>query len=283
MSPLIENVSDTARWVAMYRAQESSRPDALFHDPYAERLAGERGRAILAGMPDGKRWGWPMVVRTATFDRLIEREVAAGVDCVLNLAAGLDMRPYRLKLPASLRWVEVDLPAMTAEKQAAVANDTPKCRVTRVAADLADTAARRAALAQALDGAQRAMVVSEGLLIYLTPSNVAALASDLAARPEAKLWLTDIAAPILLQWMARRWGRVVAQGGAPFQFAPAEGTRFFEPHGWKEREFVATMEAAVSLNRKPPFYTFYQLLARLMPRTQREQWGRVGYALLERV
>jgi O-methyltransferase involved in polyketide biosynthesis len=39
MSPLIENVSDTARWVAMYRAQESSRPDALFHDPFAERLA----------------------------------------------------------------------------------------------------------------------------------------------------------------------------------------------------------------------------------------------------
>src|SRR5262249_23119204 len=35
----LENVSDTARWVAVYRAMESARPDALFHDPYAERLA----------------------------------------------------------------------------------------------------------------------------------------------------------------------------------------------------------------------------------------------------
>jgi O-methyltransferase involved in polyketide biosynthesis len=39
----IENVSDTARWVAMYRALESDRPDAHFHDPYARLLAGERG------------------------------------------------------------------------------------------------------------------------------------------------------------------------------------------------------------------------------------------------
>ena len=27
-----------------------------------------------------------------------------------NLAAGLDTRPYRMDLPPSLRWIEVDLP-----------------------------------------------------------------------------------------------------------------------------------------------------------------------------
>src|SRR6185369_17641435 len=47
-APLVSNVSDTARWVATYRAQETARPDALFKDPFAERLAGERGRAIAA-------------------------------------------------------------------------------------------------------------------------------------------------------------------------------------------------------------------------------------------
>jgi O-methyltransferase involved in polyketide biosynthesis len=49
--PLISNVSDTARWVAVYRAWESARPDALFRDPLAGRLAGERGRAIAAAAP----------------------------------------------------------------------------------------------------------------------------------------------------------------------------------------------------------------------------------------
>jgi O-methyltransferase involved in polyketide biosynthesis len=31
--PLVRNVSDTARWVAAYRARESARSDALFKDP----------------------------------------------------------------------------------------------------------------------------------------------------------------------------------------------------------------------------------------------------------
>jgi O-methyltransferase involved in polyketide biosynthesis len=38
----IRDISDTARWVAMYRAIESERPDARFRDPFAGRLAGER-------------------------------------------------------------------------------------------------------------------------------------------------------------------------------------------------------------------------------------------------
>jgi len=63
-APLIRNVSDTALWVAAYRALESERPDALFHDPYARELAGERGWRILEGLPKARRTDWPMVVRT---------------------------------------------------------------------------------------------------------------------------------------------------------------------------------------------------------------------------
>jgi len=34
----LRNISDTARWVAIYRALESERKDAVFHDPFARRL-----------------------------------------------------------------------------------------------------------------------------------------------------------------------------------------------------------------------------------------------------
>jgi len=47
----IRDVSDTARWVAIYRAMESERADALFRDPYARRLGGERGQAIVDALP----------------------------------------------------------------------------------------------------------------------------------------------------------------------------------------------------------------------------------------
>ena len=55
--PVLRNISDTARWVAFYRAMESERPDALFHDPYARRLAGERGEQIVRSLPRGRRHG----------------------------------------------------------------------------------------------------------------------------------------------------------------------------------------------------------------------------------
>lgn len=83
----VRSVSDTALWVAAYRAEESERPDALFSDPLARRLAGERGFRLLDAMPNGRRFAWPMVIRTVLFDTLLRDRIAAGTDVVVNLAA----------------------------------------------------------------------------------------------------------------------------------------------------------------------------------------------------
>ena len=40
------------------------RPDRLFSDPLAARLAGEQGEAIAAMAPRHMRSGWPMIIRT---------------------------------------------------------------------------------------------------------------------------------------------------------------------------------------------------------------------------
>jgi O-methyltransferase involved in polyketide biosynthesis len=71
MDALVADVSDTAHWVAVYRPQESARPDALFHDPLAYRLAGEQGRAIVAALPRRILDGWWLVARTKVIDDLI--------------------------------------------------------------------------------------------------------------------------------------------------------------------------------------------------------------------
>src|SRR5262249_60632 len=104
--PLIRNISDTARWVATYRARETERVDALFRDPYARRLAGDQGEEIARAHRFTEQHSWPMVMRTYLFDEFVTTEIRAGADLVLNLAAGLDARPYRLTLPRELRWVE---------------------------------------------------------------------------------------------------------------------------------------------------------------------------------
>ncbi len=163
----IEHVSDTARWVAVYRAMESERPDAHFRDPWARRLAGAKGEDIVRTLPRGQGSAWPMIVRTKVFDEIIlERVRDDDLDMVVNLAAGLDTRAWRMELPSDLRWLDVDLPGILDYKLDAMAAETPRCRYEAVRADLTDAGERGAALARLAD-AERAMVVSEGLLIYL--------------------------------------------------------------------------------------------------------------------
>jgi methyltransferase (TIGR00027 family) len=279
----ISNVSDTARWVAMYRAMESERPDALFHDPYARRLAGTTGEQILASMPQGRRWAWPMVVRTAVMDEVIMRLVRGqGVDTVLNLAAGLDARAYRLDLPRDLHWIDVDLEGILSYKQAALAGEQPRCRVEFVRADLTNQTARRSLFQRVGAQAKRALVIAEGLLVYLKPDDVTALAQDLSAQVAFRWWLIDLGSPALQQFLSRTWGNQLRAGNAPMLFFPEEGTAFFAPAGWGEAEYRAIFEEALRLQRAPRMAWVWQLLALFASKKRREQFKRFsGVVLLE--
>ena len=267
----------------MYRAMESERADALFRDPFARRLAGPAGEQILASMPQGRRWAWPMIVRTAVMDEIVMRLVKEqGVDTVLNLAAGLDARAYRLDLPSQLHWIDVDLEGILSYKEAALAGETPRCRVEFVRADMTDQAARRALFQRVGAGAKRALVISEGLLVYLTPEDVTSLAQDLSAQPAFRWWLIDLGSPALLQFLSRTWGNQLRSGNAPMRFAPEEGTAFFASSGWREAEYRAILDEAVRLHRAPKMAWLWRLLGLFASKQRREQFKRFsGIVLFE--
>jgi methyltransferase (TIGR00027 family) len=281
--PLVSHISDTARWVSAYRAGESERPDALFHDPYARRLAGDVGQAIVDGIPGGQTTSWPMVARTVLMDEIILRVIEEGVDTVVNLAAGLDTRPWRLDLPNALRWIEVDLPDLMEWKQSQMADAIPRCQLTQLVADLADAGARRQALDQATVGARKALVITEGLLVYLESDQVTRLAHDLAAQSAVQLWLTDLASPGLLKFLERSWGPTLKAGNAPFKFAPPESTTFFEPLGWQELEWRSMFHESIRIGRHMRFARVFAFLNSLAPARKREEFFRFsGVTLLRR-
>jgi methyltransferase (TIGR00027 family) len=251
-SSSVRNISDTARWVAYFRALETDRPDALFRDPYAKRLAGERGFEIAHTLPDGNKHEWAWTARTYLFDEFLSREIREGADVVLNLAAGLDARPYRMDLPNKLRWIEVDLPEIIAYKEEVLSHDKPRCILERVSLDLADGDARLALFERINHEATRVVVITEGLLIYLTDEQVAGLARDLAALPQFHAWLIDLASPGQLKLMQQTTGKQLSSVGAPFKFGPPEGANFFMPYGWKPREIEGMLATAAKFNRVPP-------------------------------
>ena len=224
-------------------------------------------------------------MRTQVFDEIIMAEIATdGIDLVLNLAAGLDVRPWRLELPATLRWVDVDLPDILRYKLESLGDARPKCGYEAVEADLTDASTRRALFARVGAEASRVLVVSEGLLIYLSAADVGALASDLHEQPSFARWVIDLASPRLLKMIMKTWGKAVASGNAPFKFAPANGTNFFRDFGWEERAYYSAMEEAERLDREMKGMWFWKLVGRLYPERMREGFRRMsGMVVLERI
>jgi methyltransferase (TIGR00027 family) len=248
---LFENISDTAKAVAIYRAEESERPDAAFHDPFARKLAGEKGQQMALSIEYFKTNSWLFVARTFEIDEFIMGQVEEGYDTVINLAAGLDARPYRMDLPSSLQWIEVDLPGIIEEKKKILDNETPKCELRRIQLDLTDQKARVELFKKLNRQADKALIISEGLIIYLTEEQVGSLATDLSSQKNFKRWGLDMVSPALLAILRERIGSALDQSNSKFQFAPEDGENFFLQYGWKPLEAKSAIKTAARLNRLP--------------------------------
>jgi methyltransferase (TIGR00027 family) len=249
MDSLIQNISETALWVAVFRADESERPDAIFHDPFARRLAGKRGEEIAKTIEFSNKNSWSFVARTYLFDEFVRRHVAEGFDMMINLAAGLDTRPYRMELPETLKWIEVDLPEITSYKEEIMKNEKPACQLERVKLDLADRKKRMELFKQLGNKANKILVISEGLIIYLDASEAGALADDLSDQPNFRHWVLDMQSPGLLAMSQKEMGSFFKGNDPVFKFAPEEGESFFLPHGWKNLESRSKLKTAATLNR----------------------------------
>ncbi len=264
----IRHVSDTALWVATFRAQEGHRADAAFDDPLASTLAGERGRAIARSLSRATMLEWGMIIRTSAIDRLINEALMAGVDTVLNLGAGLDTRPYRMKLPTTLRWVELDFPNIVELKNAALADHHPACAVERVGVDLLDRPSRHKLLTRYGAPSDNTLVITEGVLSYFSIHEVATLASELHAIPSIRFWIQDFDNAGQRR-LPRGWAAKLKE--APILFKVTDWFGFFEQYGWRSSQVITSLEESQRINRPYPIDFPFGLLLRVLPKAMRQK------------
>ena len=125
------------------------------------------------------------------------------------------------------------------------------------------------------------LVITEGLVVYLSDQEAVSLAEDLAGTPTFHRWALDMVSPALMQRMQKSSGlKNLEQAGAPLKFAPEEGPAFFERHGWTLVDVQSMLHTAARLKR----LSFGMRLIALLPdskgRTPRSLWG--GVCLFER-
>jgi methyltransferase (TIGR00027 family) len=266
----IRHDTETALLTAAWRAMESERTDALFHDPLAAGLAGERGLRIAGTKPDG---AWVVAIRTVLIDGFLRAAISSGVDTVVNLGAGMDARPYRMDLPPSLRWFEVDHPSLIDDKHARLGAEGPACSIERVGLDLADPDARRELFDRIWTTATRAIVLTEGVLGGLSVSEAGGLADDLRALPGCESWVLDYFSPRLLA----DYQRHQPYARLPVRFDPPSWEAFVAARGWRVRELRYLGEESERLHRPVPLSPLDRVLRRFTRRPLRD----MGYARIE--
>lgn len=263
---MIEHVSDTALWVAAVRANETARPDAIFRDHLAAKLAGDRGREILASLPHSEPMAFALAIRTVAIDRLIQETIPLGIDTVINIAAGMDTRPYRLPLPQNLHWIEIDYPHVLDYKAAQLAADKPNCQIERIPADLADDDHRRELFNDLGARTKNALIITEGFIAYLKNEHAEAISKDLFAIPGFRYWIMDYHQG---KRARHRRTRAIAKHleNAPWQFTIDNPIEWFGAHGWKIHQQLFILDEADRVGRAFPSMFPWNVLLPLFPKT----------------
>jgi len=277
---LIAHLADTALWMATIRAVESRRPDAVFRDELAAHLSGDQAMRIQRSIPDAVLVSWAVVMRTSAIDRLIGSALRERIDTVVNLGAGLDARPYRLRLPADLRWIEVDFPQLVAHKESRLRGRRPNCVLERIGMDLRERSKRNGLFASLGVESERTLLITEGLIPYLSVEEAAALAHDARAIPAIRYWIQDFDDAGERRSLCGTWDGALK--AAPRQFHVKDWFKFFLNAGWSPRERITSAEEAARVGRPLPLTFPRGMLMRILPASMgRKILSRSGAVLME--
>ena len=177
-------------YIPLYGKAYVSRRGILLSDPRAEEIWEKEGFR-LGRRARSRHLAYYLGMRAAVFDRYLKETLAEHSEAiVLHLGCGLDSRAERVGASASL-WLDIDLPAVIAERRRHY-GETDGYRM--LGADLNDPS-----FVRGLPSAPHAVVLLEGVSMYLEPAATAALFEALAAHYPALSLLVDCYTP----WAAR--------------------------------------------------------------------------------
>jgi O-methyltransferase involved in polyketide biosynthesis len=151
-------------------------------------------------------------------------KASAGV-AVVNVGAGLCTRPYRLDLSACSEAIEIDALPVLEFKDTILSEYQASCPLSRVPGD-----------ARSLPRLPTpAIVLTEGLLVYLTRDEIASLAISLAAQPGPVDWLADIVSSDSAEAMKA----YAAQSDTTLPLSGLDSLEIFEQAGWSVHDYRA--------------------------------------------
>jgi O-methyltransferase involved in polyketide biosynthesis len=193
-------------------------PDLQFRDDEAIRIGAALGFDPGRFADDtGSMRG--SVIRASWFDRIARTFVERHPDGLcLSIGSGLDNRPARIGLPATVDWIDIDFAAVVRLREAVIPR-TDNLRT--LTASEAEPLAWMDAVGWS--AGRPVLVLVEGVMMYLAPAEGVGLLRTLVARATDAGAPVELAADFASPLMVRQSRRnpSVAQTGARFHWAVA--------------------------------------------------------------
>lgn len=173
----MDAVGQTAYYCCGVRAADAASGKPVCGDQYAQRFMTEEGRAAFAPFAGLTTPNASNATRARLIDDLLRARLRDDPrQKIILMGAGFDTRAYRL---GGGDWVEFDQPELLARKTSLLPISECPSPLTRVGVDFShDVLARKLA---PFKGTPHALVVLEGVSMYLTPEQQKQTLAALAA------------------------------------------------------------------------------------------------------
>lgn len=277
------DISKTAVWVAKFRASETLRKNAMFKDDYASRLIEPWEDEMTVGFKKiQEHLEWSVLSRTVIIDEVLSRTVKYNIDAIINLGAGLDTRPYRLDLPQNLCWYEIDLPHVIRFKEEKLSDCVPVCKLDRIGMNFENPAERKKVFADISNKNKNILLLTEGVIPYLTAAQVNTIATELYENKKIKFWILEYFSPQVYPYLKMATGNA-SNLKFKFSFFPEDWVKFFSMNGWKLNEISYSYQVAEKFNRIPNMALLSKILLPFTSKKKKEAAKKVsGMMLLSR-
>jgi O-methyltransferase involved in polyketide biosynthesis len=201
-------------------------------DPYAGLFLGAMDDSARALAASGRG---EVLARTRLMDSMLLdflRETPGGT--VVNVGAGLCARPYRLDLSACRETIEIDALPVLEFKDSILSGYQASCPLRRIPGDARSLPALPTP----------AVVLTEGLLVYLSADELSTLATTLASLPGPVDWLADVVSLDSAEAMKT----LASQSHTPLVLSGLDSLDVFEDAGFTVHDY-----RALPVNRAPAF------------------------------
>jgi len=189
------------------RALQSRSKHPILRDPWAEEAV-QRVDYDFAELKVGRRAALLFACRATQLDLWATRFLAEHPDAtVLHLGCGLDSRVYRIAPPPTVRWFDVDYPEVITLRRRLYSGREGYHMLGSSLADLS--------WLDEVPGDRPAMIVAEGVTMYLTEEIIKALLNALTDHFPSGQLAFDAHMPQLVRWLTKT-GATVRGTGATF-------------------------------------------------------------------